>query len=442
MQFNDLFQRRQRVPAYSQAVVATSAACNWQLATIENIAVEKNHHSTACNSSSVGKTHWYICAWPHCWAAIIRSYACLSRQRRRQRLHRRSRISLDLAFPKPFGIVCPRPLAWKPNTLTVPSQRRTLGSRKNRLLKCHIHYYKSCSQRDSDQHHESQNCNLDCIDDHMVAEHRPVSSKHALSPLTTMYQSPNSHSALDTAVFALNSGQVATPVKIERFGQTDYPGPLSMELWIPPINSKTLHELKVPDIFNSAQFRHDVIFDPNLTFRANLDGKSGKLKRRRADRYWRMLELAVNTDRIYKDSPTRFEYLCVIINEMVDILSSIIPPISIAGIPHLTIEKVEIRKALDSELLIQQLKHDALDVEEISRFLCKLFSSACFPSRLPLVLYLQELFRNHHYGKAIKQCFTVIEVIKLVSKERESVCVCERVWTVQCRFNLLSNFVC
>lgn len=416
MQFNDLFHRRQRVPVYAQSEVATSTTdCAWQIGTtIENIAIEKSHNAS-CSESSIEKSHWYVCAWPHCWAAIIRSYACLTRQRRRQRLHarlhRRSRISLDLAFPKHCGIDCPRQLAlgnlaWKTSTLAIPTlQSRRF--RKNRLPKWHIHYYKPRHQRDP-----SRRPNLECIDHGMVTDHETVSSKRSLSPLA----SPT----LDTAVYAVPSGQVASPTKADHFslGQTEFPGPISMDIWIPPINSKTLNELTVPDIFNSAQFRHDVIFDPNLTFRANLDGKSGKLKRRRAERYWRMVELAVNTDRIYKDSPTRFEYLKVIINEMVEILSSIRPPIAIAGMPRMIIEKTQVRKTLDSDLLIQQLKHDALDVQELSRFLCKILSSACFPSRLPLVLYLQELFTNHHYGKAIKQCFTVIEAIKLVSETK------------------------
>jgi hypothetical protein len=244
--------------------------------------------------------------------------------------------------------------------------------------------------------------------DGMNDDPRSNSSKGPLSAIVTMYKSASHLQPMELAP--------SSSLDMDHMGQQDYVGPLSMELWVPPINSKTLHELKVPDIFNNAQFRHDVIFDPNLTFRANLDGRSGKLKRRRAEKYWRMVELAVNTDRIYKNSPTRYEYLRVILNELVDILASLVPHIAIIGMSHSSHHNTShIRKVLDCELIIQQLKHDVLDVEEISNFLSKTFSSACFPSRIPLVLYLQVLFANQHYGKAIKQCFTIAEVIKLVS---------------------------
>lgn len=414
MQFNDLYHRRQRVTSYGQSEVTTSDGCGWHLPKIDNIAAI-NSHSTEHKESNIDQSHWYICAWPHCWAAIIRSYACLSRQRRRQRLnagfHRRSRKSLDLAPPKPaqnsrlltHSSSSP---SWKTCSLP-PVPRRTQATRKSHLLKCHIHYYKPVG---GSQHIDSlgptSECDLDSMDG-MNDDPRSSSSKGPLSTIVTMYKSA---SHLQTMELSPSSS-----LDMDLIGQQDYVGPLSMELWVPPINSKTLYELKVPDIFNNAQFRHDVIFDPNLTFRANLDGRSGKLKRRRAEKYWRMVELAVNTDRIYKNSPTRYEYLRVILNELVDILASLVPHIAIIGMSHSSHNTSHIRKVLDCELIIQQLKHDVLDVEEISNFLFKTFSSACFPSRIPLVLYLQVLFANQHYGKAIKQCFTIAEVIKLVS---------------------------
>jgi T-complex protein 11 len=411
MQFNDLYHRRQRVTSYGQSEVTTSEGCGWHLPKVDNIAAVSSH-SAERKESTIDQKNWYICAWPHCWAAIIRSYACLSRQRRRQRLnagfHRRSRMSLDLAPPKPTRTSrllahSSSPPSWK--TCSPPQvPRRTQVNRKNHHLKCHIHYYKpNNGSQPNDSLGLTSECDLDSMDG-MNDDRRSMSSK---VPLSTMYKSASHVQSMEFVT--------ASSLKVEHIGQQEYVGPLSMDLWVPPINSKTLHELKVPDIFNNAQFRHDVIFDPNLTFRANLDGKSGKLKRRRAEKYWRMVELAVNTDRIYKNSPTRYEYLGVIIDELVDILSSLVPHIAIAGMSQSSHNTSHIRKVLDCELIIQQLKHDVLDVGEISNFLFKTFSSACFPSRLPLVLYLQVLFSNQHYGKAIKQCFTIAEVIKLVS---------------------------
>jgi T-complex protein 11 len=54
----------------------------------------------------------------------------------------------------------------------------------------------------------------------------------------------------------------------------------------PPITKATLSELDVPRIVFNPKLRHDVNFDPDLHFRPNLDGDSGRRKAQKATEFW------------------------------------------------------------------------------------------------------------------------------------------------------------
>lgn len=49
--------------------------------------------------------------------------------------------------------------------------------------------------------------------------------------------------------------------------------PLVSTSLVPPISKNTLRELDLNEVMRNAQLRHDVVFDPNLAFRANFDGE-------------------------------------------------------------------------------------------------------------------------------------------------------------------------
>lgn len=46
----------------------------------------------------------------------------------------------------------------------------------------------------------------------------------------------------------------------------------------PPINLQGLKEIDLQEILKNPQLRHDIIFDPLLQFRPNLDGERGNKK--------------------------------------------------------------------------------------------------------------------------------------------------------------------
>ena len=100
----------------------------------------------------------------------------------------------------------------------------------------------------------------------------------------------------------------------------------------PPITRSSLRELDTPEILKNAQLIHDIIHDPSLQFRPNLEGPRGERKRLAAEQYWHALEREVDRLKIclqkdpaglVKLSSNRFP---VLFAEMRDILCSLLPP--------------------------------------------------------------------------------------------------------------------
>ena len=85
----------------------------------------------------------------------------------------------------------------------------------------------------------------------------------------------------------------------------------------PPITRSSLRELETSEILKNAQLIHDIIHDPSLQFRPNLEGPRGERKRLSAEQYWNALEREVDRLKIclrkdpsgyVKLSPIDFQY--------------------------------------------------------------------------------------------------------------------------------------
>jgi hypothetical protein len=220
------------------------------------------------------------------------------------------------------------------------------------------------------------------------------------------------------------------------------PPPPSPVNWTPPITYDTLKELSVNHIFKSLQLRHDLLFDPNLSFRPNLDGPSGRDKRKKAERYWRRVDRAF-------EQQHDWTFLQVIIQELCRILVSLMHPI--ASYPHIAavvsghtalpwhwpsyITKHHIHDVLDSDLIIQQLKYSKHIGNQVD-WLRSTFESLLLqpqPLQQPqqqqhqqhqqntmrLIDTMVRYFAEGKYAKALKQCFAILEAIKLVKIRKE-----------------------
>ena len=179
---------------------------------------------------------------------------------------------------------------------------------------------------------------------------------------------------------------------------------------LPPINLTSLKEIDLNEILKNPQLRHDILFDPQLQFRPNLDGERGKRKKSIIDKYWY---------EIYKEcyqffNPTsanpKIIRLPILFQTLKDILISLIP----------IKDRSLINEVLDIELIIQQLNHKNFDFLSLSRFLNKIFKNHCAPMRDDLVNTMLIKFelsfeKNNcdYLMDGLKLIFQILESMKL-----------------------------
>ncbi|GAA5934306.1 Sok1p [Sporobolomyces koalae] len=216
---------------------------------------------------------------------------------------------------------------------------------------------------------------------------------------------------------------------------------------LPPISRSTLRELDLPEVLRNAQLRHDVVFDPNLMFRPNLDGARGERKRASAEQYWmavsREVTLGCRCTTFFKSTllpcicpsldpsaqlPTRIVSL---VAELRGILLSLLPA-STSASPNMPSTAVfppvettssqsmpcdglreELLDALDPVVVCQQLVQGTLDVAGLARFLGDTLKTHCAPMRDDLVDEMVTACEGHGVVIGLRLCFEVLELMKL-----------------------------
>jgi len=245
--------------------------------------------------------------------------------------------------------------------------------------------------------------------------------------------------------------------------------PLSLAL---PITRDTLRELDLFEIFKNPQLRHDIVFDPHLQFRPNFDGERGMIKKRDADRFWREVELELNTRQTaialrreaaatmislagLASSSSRLiqqqqqqrcplptpNLLPKLIDELREILLSLLPVPPPAqdgkGPPPPNPERALLASTLDPELLLQELDHGVLDVHGLFRYLGDSLKGHCAPMRDAFVeSMVAAVVQSGDVVRGIRMCFEILELMKLVS----GVILCNRFLQTQAYSNFC--FMC
>lgn len=247
------------------------------------------------------------------------------------------------------------------------------------------------------------------------------SSKHALGNLLSSSQvsgikkkkhwSKNNHYSLCNAILMshklqfMNNQEFSIEERIHYF--TSYSGPIPL----PPINLQCLREIDLSEIVKNPQLRHDIVFDPLLQFRPNLDGERGLKKRQISDKYWADVE---NEILVYNQRPDVFNYektrLVPLFDTLKDLLITIVPQKEISSVENV----------LDTELLIQELLRESLIMTNLSDWLAQLFKHHCAPMRDPWVDSMQKKFREAQNERsvtklveALKLVFQILEAMKL-----------------------------
>jgi len=167
----------------------------------------------------------------------------------------------------------------------------------------------------------------------------------------------------------------------------------------------------------NSQLIHDIIHDPTLQFRPNLEGPRGERKRQVAEQYWSALEREVDRLKVclrkdpsglVKLSSNRFP---VLFTEMRDILCSLLP----------VNDRIVVEEVIDPEFLCQQLFRGVLDVNNLAGFLGKTMKEHCAPMRDAMV---EKMMKQFQYARTsedtaafvfgLRMVFELLEGMKLV----------------------------
>ena len=211
----------------------------------------------------------------------------------------------------------------------------------------------------------------------------------------------------------------------------------------PPITQQSLSELDIPRIIQNASLRHDLNFEPEVSFRPNHHGPQGQKKLRDAGIYWEALsiELAIyfgrqkrNTSRQphiqtssqWQPEPARTsERLPWRLPQMFKTLREVLKTL----VPAADWSLVD--QTLDVGLLIQQLDKGVCDLTGLSEWLGELLRRSCSPMRDDTVMYVIKLMQEASLaGNArelvcgINNLFGVLETMKLVRTYPPELGVC------------------
>lgn len=180
---------------------------------------------------------------------------------------------------------------------------------------------------------------------------------------------------------------------------------------LPPINVYCLKELEVQEIVKNLQLRHDIVFDPSLQFRPNLDGDLGIIKNELADEYWNDVE---NEIYVYQKRKEIFNInrsrLVPMFNSIRDIIVAMVGPRDVPVV----------KNVLEPDTKIQGIITGSLGMTELSNWLYTLLKKYCAPMRDSILLKLSNKFAEaaeesslHKFIKALRLLFHVLEIMKL-----------------------------
>jgi hypothetical protein len=184
----------------------------------------------------------------------------------------------------------------------------------------------------------------------------------------------------------------------------------------PPVTKTTLSELDIPRIVYNPKLRHDVNFDPDLHYRPNLDGESGRRKTQKANDFWIRLRTEIEE---FMVDPVAFETklagkqwsLQSTLQAIGEILGTLVPPE----------DRSAVEEILNVELLMQQFRKGVADLEKLGLWLARTLKSHCAPMRDEwvdeMVNLLTEGDRDRNVAtlvQGLQSLLGVLEAMKLV----------------------------
>lgn len=183
---------------------------------------------------------------------------------------------------------------------------------------------------------------------------------------------------------------------------------------VPPINLQSLKEIDLHEILKNPQLRHDILFDPQLQFRPNLDGERGKRKKTIIDKYWNEIQKECSQFFVASDPksihPRSISRLPLLFATLRDILLLLLP----------YKDRQSVNDVMDIDLLIQQLSHGSFDFVSMARWLGEVFKSHCAPMRDVWVAEMINRFVTsaetgsvEKLVQGLRMIFQILEAMKL-----------------------------
>ncbi|ODQ82038.1 hypothetical protein BABINDRAFT_16300, partial [Babjeviella inositovora NRRL Y-12698] len=187
---------------------------------------------------------------------------------------------------------------------------------------------------------------------------------------------------------------------------------------LPPVNLQSLREIDLHEILKNPQLRHDILFDPQLQFRPNLDGERGRRKKAMVDKYWTDVEkecMEYATATMHGGAPTKVfsaqsSRLPALFTTLREILLLLLP----------LKDRPAVNDVMDTELLIQQLNRGTFDFVSLAHWLAGVFKSHCAPMRDSWVDDMTAKFVEADSEKTVgklveglRTIFAILEAMKL-----------------------------
>lgn len=164
-----------------------------------------------------------------------------------------------------------------------------------------------------------------------------------------------------------------------------------------PVTRFSLRELDIDEIILSAQIRHDLYFDPNLQFKANLDGPNGKEKLEQRNEYWEVVGQELAQGHYFR--------IPLLLHEVTAILKELLPRSKSTD--------QEIADWIDPVLIAQQIEFQAFNPCSLVSSLAELLKRHCAPARDATVDQMVVECNAGKFTETLCIMFEVLETMKL-----------------------------
>ncbi|OAJ41717.1 hypothetical protein BDEG_25273 [Batrachochytrium dendrobatidis JEL423] len=166
---------------------------------------------------------------------------------------------------------------------------------------------------------------------------------------------------------------------------------------LPPVTRFTLRELELDEILSNAQLRHDLVFDPDLQFKPNIESDQKDERAQKADVYWEEVSEEIEEGYKYR----------------IPLLLAEVRAILIELLPNGQDIKSEIDANIDVKLMAQQIDHGVMNPLGLIEYISGLMKINCAPIRDQLVDSMVAACKQGDFVQTLRICFDVLELMKL-----------------------------